>query len=106
MDASGELHKTRVNGWRLKPYLSQVMEDQAEAEQVNFSSKEPLGVIAQDPSLAQHVPCILSMSIGPATRPCIGPDLCNPGTTSGHLAIGGEDECTSKLQRKDEDTTE
>ena len=32
MDASGELHKTRVNGWRLKPYFSQVMEDQAEAE--------------------------------------------------------------------------
>ena len=32
MDAAGELHKTRVNGWRLKPYFSQVMEDQAEAE--------------------------------------------------------------------------
>ena len=32
MDASGELHKTRVNGWRLKPYFSQGMEDQARAE--------------------------------------------------------------------------
>ena len=76
------------------------MEDQAKAEQVILNSKEPLGVIAQDPSLAQHVPFISSMSIGPVTRPCIGIDLCNPGTISGHLAIGGEDECTSKLQRE------
>ena len=52
MDASRELHKTRVNGWRLKPYFSQVMEDQAKAEQVILNSKEPLGVTAQDPSLA------------------------------------------------------
>ena len=102
MDASGELHKTRVNGWRLKPYFSQVMEDQVEAEQLILSNKEPLGSIAQDPSLAQHVPCILSMSIGPATRPCIGIDLCNPGTTSGHFATGEEDECTSRLQRDHE----
>ena len=100
MDASGELHKTRVNGWRLKPYFYQVMEDQAEAEQVILNSKEPLGVIAQDPSLAQHVPCISSMMIGPITRPYIDTILCSPGTTSGHLATGGEDECTSRLQRK------
>ena len=32
MDASGELHKTRVNGWRLKTYFSQAMEEQVEAE--------------------------------------------------------------------------
>ena len=100
MDAAEELHKTRVNGWRLKPYFSQVMEDQAEVKQVILNSKEPLGVIAQDPSLAQHVPCISSMSIGPATRPCIDTVLCNLGTTSGHLATGREDECTSRLQRE------
>ena len=52
MDASGELHKTRVNGWRLKPYFSQAMEEQVEAEQVILNSKEPLGVATQDPSLA------------------------------------------------------
>ena len=90
----------KVNGWRLKPYFSQVMEDQVEAKQVNLDNKEPLGVIAQDPSLAQHVPCISSMMIGPITRPCIDTVLCDPGTTSGHLAIGGEDECTSTLQRE------
>ena len=100
MDASGELHKTTVNGWRLKPYFSQVLEDQAEVEQVILSSKEPLGVTAQDPSLAQHVPCISSMSIGPARRPCIDTVLCSPGTTRGHLATSREDECTSRLQRK------
>ena len=100
MDASGELHKTRVNGWRLKPYFSKVMEDQAKVEQVNLNNKEPLGVIAQDPSLAQHVPCILSMKIGPITRPCIDIALCDPGTTSGHLATGGEHECTRRLQRR------
>ena len=27
MDASGTLHKTRVNGWRLKPYFLQVLEE-------------------------------------------------------------------------------
>ena len=101
MDATEELHKTRVNGWRLKPYFSQVMDDQVEAEQVILNSKEPLGVSAQDPSLAPHVPRILSIRIGSATRPCIGTTLCNPGTTSGHLAISGEDECTSRLQGQD-----
>ena len=78
MDASGELHKTRVNGWRLKPYFSQGMEDQAGAEHVILDNKEPLGVSAQDPSLAPHVPCILSIRIGPATRPCIDTVLCDP----------------------------
>ena len=100
-DLSGKVHKTRVNGWRLKPYFSQGMEDQAGAEQVILDSKEPLGVSAQDPSLAPHVPCISSIRIGPATRPCIDTVLCNPGTTSGHLAISGEDECTSRLQGQD-----
>ena len=76
------------------------MEDQAEADQVILNSKEPLGEIAQDPSLAQHVPCISSMSIGPITRPYIDTVLCNPGTTSGHLATSGEDDCTSRLQRE------
>ena len=76
------------------------MEDQAKAEHVMLNSKEPFGVIAQDPSLAQHVPCISSMMIGPIIRPCIDTVLCDPGTTSGHLATGGEDECTSRLQRK------
>ena len=104
MDASGDLHKARVNGWRLKPYFSQVIEypAEAEAEQVILDSKEPLGVSAQDPSLAQHVPCTDIMRIGPITRPCIGTVLCNPGTTSGHLATGREDECTSRLQGQDE----
>ena len=102
MDASGALHKTRVNGWRLKPYFSQVLENQAGTTQVSFANDQPLGVITQDPLLAQHVPCISSMSLGPITRPCIGTDLCNPGTTSGHFSIGGEDESTSKLQREDD----
>ena len=105
MDANGDLHATRVNGWRLKPYFSQVLADQPgaeeEKEQVGLNIEEPLGPIAQDPSLAQHVPCITSMIIGPITRPCIDTDLCNPGTTSGHLSIEGENECTSKLQRKE-----
>ena len=107
MDASSTVHKTRVNGWRLKPYFSQIMEDPTEtAVEVSLNKEEPLGEIAQDPLNAQHVPCIESMSIGPTTRPCIGTDLCNPGTTSGHLAIGGEDECTSRLQREDKDAIE
>ena len=106
MDASGALHKTRVSGWRLKPYFSHVLEDQADTAQVSFAIDEPLGVIAQDPLNAQHVPCIESMSLGQATRPCIGTDLCNPGTTGGHLAISGEDECTSRLQSKDDNSTE
>ena len=91
-DISGGIHKTRVNGWRLKPYFSQIFE-----EQVSFDSNKPLGLIAQDPSLAQHVPCIMSMTIGPITQPCIGTDLCTPGTTMGHLSSGREDECTSRL---------
>ena len=77
MDASGELHPTRVNGWRLKPYFSQVLEEQVDTTQVNFVSKEPLGVSAQDPSLAQHVPCTDIINIGPITRPCIDTILCN-----------------------------
>ena len=58
---------------------------------------EPLGFIAQDPVLAHHVPCILSMNIGPITRPCIDTFLCNPGTSMEHLSIDKEDECTSRL---------
>ena len=100
MDA-GEMHKTRVNGWRLKPYFSQILEDQENAAQVIFDNRQPLGLFAQDPLNAQHVPCINCMSIGPTTRPCIGTTLCNPGTTSGHLAISGEDECTNRLQGQD-----
>ena len=106
MDVSGTVHKTRVNGWRLKPYFSQIMEDPAETAKVSLDDEEPLGVISQDPLNAQHVPCIESMSIGPPTRPCIGIVLCDPGTTSGHLAIGVKDECTSRLQREGEDTEE
>ena len=102
MDASGELHPTRVNGWWLKPYFSQVLEEQVDTTQVNFVSKEPLGVSAQDPSLAPHVPCILSIKIGPATRPCIDTVLCDPGTTGGHLVTSREDECTSRVQRDHE----
>ena len=52
MDASEGLHKTRVNGWQLKPYFSQVLLDQADAAQENLDSNEPLGLAAQDPSLA------------------------------------------------------
>ena len=44
------------------------------------------------------------MSLGPITRPCIDIFLCDPGTTSGHLAIGGEDEGTSRLQGEDDFT--
>ena len=106
MDASGTVHKTRVNGWQFKPYFSQILEDPAETAEVSLDNKEPLGVIAQGPLNTQHVPCIESMSIGPITRPCIGTALCNPGTTSGHLATGGEDECTSRLQREGGDTVE
>ena len=101
MDASEGLHKTRVNGWRLKPYFSQVLENQADAAQENLDSNKPLGLIAQDPSLTQHVPCISSMNIGPITRPGIDTFLCDPGTTMDHLSIGGEDECTSRLQGDD-----
>ena len=31
MDAFGGLQKTRVNGWQLKPYFSQILEDQVDA---------------------------------------------------------------------------
>ena len=102
MNTTEELHKTRINGWRLKPYFSQVIEypakAEAEAEQVNLDISEPLGEIAQDHSLAHHVPCIDIMSIRPITRPCIGTVLCDPGTTSDHLVTSREDECTSRLQ--------
>ena len=74
-DLSGKVHKTRVNGWQLKPYFSQVLEDQADAAQENLDSNEPLGLIAKDPSLAQHVPCITIMTLGPITWPCI--DTCS-----------------------------
>ena len=52
MDAFGGLHKTRVDGWWLKPYFSQVLEDQADATQENLDKNKHLGLIAQDPSLA------------------------------------------------------
>ena len=73
-----------------------------EAEQVIFNNKEPLGISAQDPSLAHHAPCIDIMTIGPITRPCIDTVLCNPGTTSEHLVTSREDEFTSRLQREHE----
>ena len=101
MDDSRGLNKTRVNGWLLKPYFSQILEDQADAAQESLDSDKPLGLIAQDPSLAQHVPCISSTNIGPITRPCIDTFLCYPGTIMDHLSIGQEDECTSRLQGAD-----
>ena len=67
-------------------------------EKASLDSDEPLGLIAQDPILAQHVPSISSMSIGPITRPCIDTFLCNPGTSMEHISIDKEDECTSRLQ--------
>lgn len=97
---SGKIHHTRVNGQRLKPYFSQILEEQVDSAQVSLNNDKPLGLIAQDPFLAQHVPCISSMSIGPITRPCIDTDSCNPGTTMEHLSNGREDECTSRLQGK------
>ena len=69
MDVSGIVHKKRVNGWRLKPYFSQIMEDQAKTAEVSLNNDKPLGETAQDPLNAQHFPCIESMSIGPTTRP-------------------------------------
>ena len=78
-------------------------------EEVSLDNEEPLGLIAQDPFLAQHVPCISSMSIGPITRPCIDTFLCDPGTSLEHLSIDREDECTSRLQEnvsKDEEALE
>ena len=82
------------------------METEKEDEQVSLDNKEPLGLIAQDPSLAPHVPCIEIMNIGPTTRPCIDTFLCNLGTTGGHLSISGEDEGTSRLQGNYEADTE
>ena len=82
----------------------QVLKEQVDSTQVSLDIGEPLGVIAQDLLNAQNVPCTDIMSLGPITRPCIGTDLCNLGTTSSHLAIGGEDECTSRLQREDDDS--
>ena len=67
-------------------------------EKASLDSDEPLGLIAQDSVLAQHVPCISSMSVGPITRPCIDTFLCNPGTLMEHISIDREDECTSRLQ--------
>ena len=67
-------------------------------EKVSLDNDEPLGLIAQDPVLTQHVPCISSMSIEPITRPCIDTFLCNPGTSMEHLSIDRDDECTSRLQ--------
>ena len=72
--------------------------DQQDSDKVSLDNDEPLGLIAQDPVLAQHVPCILSMSIGPITRPCIDTFLCDLGTSMEHLSIDREDECTSTLQ--------
>ena len=74
--------------------------------QVSLDIEKPLGETAQDPFIAQHVPCILIMSLGPTTRPCIDTVLCNPGITSDHFVTNGEDECTSRLQRNDGDATE
>ena len=98
MDTAGSLQKTRTNRWRLKPYFSEVLDNQESATQVNFDIKEPLGVIAQDLSFAQHVPCITRMIIGPITRPCTDTFLCDPSTTSDHLVTSRKDECTRKLQ--------
>ena len=125
VDISGKLHQTRVNGWRLKPYFSQVFNEQEDLEkvkkaalscrlchgsshmcypkkqdpeEVSLNTDEPLGWIAQDPLLAPHVPSISGMDIGPITRPCIDTFLCDPGTSVEHLSIDREDECTSRLQ--------
>ena len=78
-------------------FLTGSRESSGPTAQVSFANDEPLGVIAQDPFLAQHVPCITSMRSVPITRPCIGTDLCNPGTTSGHFAVGGEDDEHKKV---------
>ena len=67
-------------------------------EKASLDNDEPLGLIAQDPFLALHIPCISSMSIGPITRPCIDTFLGNPGTSVEHLSIDREDEYTSRLQ--------
>ena len=68
-------------------------------EEVSLDSDKPLGLIAQDPVLAQHVPCISSMSIGPITRPCIDTFLCNPGTSMEHLSIDREDDAQARCRK-------
>ena len=75
-------------------------------EKVSLDNDEPLGLIAQDPILAQHVPCISSMSIGPITRPCKDSFLCDPGTSMEHPSIAREDECISRLQENVTDDEE
>ena len=72
--------------------------DRQDSDKTSLDNDEPLGLIAQDPVLAQHVPCILSMNIGPITRPCINTFICSPGTSMEHLSIDREDECTSRFQ--------
>ena len=52
VDISGQLHKTRVNGWQLKPYFSQIFDEQVELATTSLDNDEPLGLITQDPSLA------------------------------------------------------
>ena len=53
MDISGKQHQIRVNGWRLKPYFSQVLDDdQVDWAATSLNSEEPSGLIAQDPHLA------------------------------------------------------
>ena len=75
-------------------------------EKVSLDSNKPLGLIAQDPFLAPHVPCISSMSIGPITWPCVDTFLGNPGTLVEHLSLDREDECTSRLQENVSDNEE
>lgn len=82
------------------------MDTEKEEEQLSLDIEEPLGVIAQDPLNAQHVPCIDIMSTGPITWPSIDTIFCYLGTTSDHLVISGEDECTCRWQRTDDDKTE
>ena len=82
------------------------MDAEKEEEQVSFDIEEPLGVIAQDPSNAQHVPCISIMSLGPITWPCTDTVFCDIGTTSDHLVTRGESECTSRLQGAEADRAE
>ena len=102
MDAFGALHKTKVNGWQLKPYFSQVLKEQVDSAQVSLDINKPLGLGAQDPSLAQHIPYISSMNIGPITHPCIDTFLCDACTTIDHFPIGRGDECTSTMQGSDD----
>ena len=36
MDISGKQHQTRVNGWRLKPYFSQIFNEKVDLDKVNY----------------------------------------------------------------------